>query len=92
MRINDTNYVNPHRNIHLTVKQIKATIQKMKSTSTRQGDRYTISGINWQIVVSNPTKAVKKYVINRGSKGDVHISYDRPNNTFFITSSTKELF
>ena len=38
----DGYYRNPHRNIHLSVGQIKATIRKMKATSTRQGDKYTI--------------------------------------------------
>jgi len=87
----DGYYRNPHRNIHLSVGQIKATIRKMKATSTRQGDKYTINGVNWKIVVDNPSKAVKRYVLSRGAKGDVQISYDRPNNTFFITPSLKEM-
>ena len=87
----DGYYRNPHRNIHLSVGQIKATIRKMKATSTRQYEKYTTTGVNWKIVVDNPSKAVRRYVLSRGAKGDVQISYDRPNNTFFITPSLKEM-
>ncbi len=87
----DSHYKNPRRNIHFTVGQIRATIRKMKALSTRRGDKYTTTGVNWKIAVSNPTKAVRSYILNRGDKGDVRISYDRPNNTISITPSPKEM-